>query len=171
MVRREAHCIPAPELLRELLDYFPETGKLLWKKPLSNRVQPGKEAGACDGQGYRVLMVRGYITRVHRAIWAHYYGAWPTGFIDHVNGNRADNRISNLRDVSNAENLQNNYQPQANSTTNLRGVWLDKRRGLFVAELSANRRRHRLGYFKTAEEAHQAYLGAKLLYHSTGRAA
>jgi hypothetical protein len=171
MERREAHCIPTPELLRELLDYFPGTGKLVWKKTLSNRVQPGKEAGSCDGQGYRVLMVSGYTTRVHRAIWAHYHGAWPTGFIDHVNGNRADNRIANLRDVSNAENLQNNYHPQTNSTTSLRGVWLDKRRGRFVAELSAHQKRYRLGSFATAEEAHHAYLAAKVLYHSTGRAA
>ena len=171
MVRREKHCIPSPELLRELLEYCPNSGRLWWKKTLSNRVRPGREVGAPDGQGYRVMMVSGYTTRVHRTIWAHYHGHWPTGFIDHINGDRSDNRILNLRDVTNAVNLQNNYRPQVNSTTGLRGVWFDKRRNNFVAELSANRRKYRLGAFKTAEDAQQAYLSAKALYHAAGEAA
>jgi hypothetical protein len=166
MESRKTNSIPSPEHIRELLSYCPDTGKLTWMKTLSNRARLNQEAGGPDGQGYRILMVAGYITRAHRVAWAHYYGKWPEGYIDHINGNRSDNRIANLRDVSNAVNLQNNHKPQVNSTTGLRGVWYDKRRGNYVAELSANRERHRLGAFRTAEEAHAAYKEAKARLHS-----
>lgn len=171
MERCNSNSIPTPAQLSKLLSFCPDTGKITWKKTLSNRVSPGREAGGPDGQGYRVLMVQNYCVRAHRVAWALHYGKWPEGFIDHINGNRSDNRISNLRDVTNALNLQNSHKPQKNSSTGFRGVFLDRRRGRFTVELSANRVRHRLGSFSTAEEAYAAYLAAKALYHPHALAA
>jgi len=165
MERRKTYSIPAPDRLREAFNYDPETGVLTWQIRTSNRSHVGKEVGSPDGQGYRILMLDKCLLRTHRVAFAHYYGTWPTGFIDHINGNRSDNRISNLRDVSNAENLQNNLKPQRNSTTGLRGACVTKYPGVFAAEISANGVRHRLGMFRSPEAAHAAYLQAKQSLH------
>lgn len=169
MERSTVHCIPTPARIREAFSYDPATGKLCWKIRTSNRSSIGKEAGSPDGQGYRILMLDKCLLRTHRVAFAHFYGEWPKGFIDHINGDRSDNRICNLRDVSNAENLQNNYKPQKNSTTGLRGVSKGKRDGTYCAEISVGRVRHRLGTFCSAEQAHAAYLQAKLALHSLSK--
>lgn len=169
MEHRETHSIPTPARLREAFDYDPDTGLLTWKIRTSNRAYIGREAGSPDGQGYRILMLDKCLLRTHRVAFAHYYGAWPVGFIDHINGNRSDNRISNLRDVSNAENLQNNWKPQKNSTTGLRGAARTKYPGIYAAEISVNRVRHRLGTFRSPEEAHAAYLEAKRKLHGEAK--
>jgi hypothetical protein len=165
MENRNSNSIPSPSRIREAFDYDPESGLLTWRIRTSNRAFPGREAGSPDGQGYRILMLDKCLLRTHRVAFAHYYGAWPKGFIDHINGDRSDNRICNLRDVSNAENLQNNWRPQKNNTTGFRGVWKDARRNKFHAEICVNKIRHRLGPYATAEEAHAAYLVAKDRLH------
>lgn len=169
MERRGTHSIPTPDRLREAFDYEPETGLLTWRIRTSNRSFIGREAGSPDGQGYRILMLDKCLLRTHRVAFAHYHGTWPTGFIDHINGNRSDNRISNLRDVSNAENLQNNWKPQKNSTTGLRGAVRTKYPGVYTAEISVNKVRHRLGTFRSPEEAHAAYLEAKRKLHGEAK--
>ena len=169
MERRGTHSIPTPDRLREAFDYEPETGLLTWRIRTSNRSFIGREAGSPDGQGYRILMLDKCLLRTHRVAFAHYHGTWPTGFIDHINGNRSDNRISNLRDVSNAENLQNNWEPQKNSTTGLRGAVRTKYPGVYAAEISVNKVRHRLGTFRSPEEAHAAYLEAKRKLHGEAK--
>lgn len=164
----KTHFIPSPSRLREAFDYDPDTGILTWKIRTSNRAFIGREAGSPDGQGYRILMLDKCLLRTHRVAFAHYHGYWPKGFIDHINCDQSDNRISNLRDVSNAENLQNNWAPQRNSTTGFRGVAKTKYPGVYAAEISVNKVRHRLGTFRSPEAAHAAYIEAKQKLH--GRA-
>lgn len=162
MENRKRHSIPSIERIREAFSYDPDTGVLIWRIRTSNRSTIGKEAGSPDGQGYRILMLDKCLLRTHRVVWAYFHGKWPKGFIDHINGIRSDNRIRNLRDVSNAVNLQNNMKAQCNNTTGFRGVWVERKSGVFIAEMSMNRKRHLLGRFKTAEEAAAAYAKAKI---------
>lgn len=118
--------LPTPDELRQLLCYDPETGKLFWKKrapeffkddgrngSLSaasswNSQNAGQEAFITQsGDGYLVGGLFKRLTRAHRVAWAITHGEWPTGEIDHINGDRSDNRITNLRDVSSQENKRN----------------------------------------------------------------
>lgn len=170
-----------PELCRQLLRYEPETGKLFWKPrdvdmfvdgrfPASraanawNSKWAGREALAClDSKGYKsghILRVR---TSAHRAGWAVYYGVWPSLHIDHINGDRTDNRIENLRVVSCAEN-QRNQKRHSNNTSGVCGVWFDKRRFRWMAEIMVDYRKVHLGAFGDLEAATKARMEAEKFY-------
>ena len=153
--------LPTILRIREAFNYNPKTGSLTWRIKPSNRVFIGREVGSPDGQGYRILMLDKYLLRTHRVAFAHYYGYWPTGFIDHIDQNRNNNAIKNLRDVSNAVNLQNQTKAQKNSSTKVRGVWFDKRRNKYIAETSCFKKKIYLGSFLTLKEAESAYKGWK----------
>lgn len=84
--------------------------------------------------------------------------------VDHINGNTFDNRKSNLRVATHAQNCQNSKKRKDNST-GFKGVWKEKRTGRFCAEITAEKIRHRLGTFRTAVEAAAAYRSASLFYH------
>lgn len=114
--------LPPLDALRQLLDYDPETGILTWKPRPSdmfknsdkricatwNSRYAGKEAlGHIDANGYKVGHVLGRGIKAHRAAWAIYYGSYPENQVDHINGERNDNRIENLRDVSQSQNQRN----------------------------------------------------------------
>ena len=86
-------------------------------------------------------------------------GEWPKGHVDHINGDKLDNRLENLRDVPPATNFRNRGANR-NNTTGFKGVTYDKRRKKFLAQLKVDRRHVYVGRFDTAEEAHAAYLAA-----------
>lgn len=88
---------------RDRLSYDPETGSLRWR----DGPKAGRVAGTVGVSGYRRVCINGKQLRAHRIAWFIYHGAMPNDQVDHVNRNRDDNRISNLRDVSNAENQRN----------------------------------------------------------------
>lgn len=158
------------ERVRELLDYNPDTGVLTWiglPDYMADRL--GKEAGNVNAvSGHRFVMIdqRNYLA--HRVIWLHVHGVWPNGQIDHKNGNRDDNRLDNLRDTTPTVNAQNLHGPQKNNKTGFLGVIFKPAMAIgkqYEARIMANRRIHRLGYFETPEEAHEAYLAAKRQLH------
>lgn len=93
--------------LAECLEYNSETGLIRWKKRTSNRVNVGDIAGKIDNYGYVKICFRRAMYSAHRIAMCLYNGEWPSGDVDHVNGIRNDNRISNLRAVSARENLWN----------------------------------------------------------------
>jgi hypothetical protein len=154
------------QTLRGLLDYDPDTGIFRWLVSRSG-IQMGAVAGtgSVSDCGYIRIKVNGTKFRAHRLAWLYTHGTWPDHQIDHINGNRADNRIANLRDVSQSTNMQNQTRPQKSNTSGFLGVsWhIGKKR--WDARISVNERSQHLGSFDTAEEAHAAYLAAKLRLH------
>ena len=104
----------------------------------------------------------------HRLAWLYTHGKWPSKYIDHINGVKTDNRIANLREADNGENMQNQRRARRNSKTGLLGVRWNRASGNYVAVITVNRHVINVGSFKTAEEAHEAYLRAKAELHEFG---
>ena len=146
----------SPEELRELLDYDPEAGKLTWKVQTSSRALAGEEAGSLESRGYRQIRIRGVRYPAHRLAWYYIYGVEPKEYLDHINGERDNNRLENLREATHAQNLRNRGK-LPNNTSGFKGVHWDRRDKKFVAKCRVNGKRHHLGYHDTAEAAHEAY--------------
>jgi hypothetical protein len=166
-------------MLRTLLRYEPETGKLFWLERdaslfrdlkfsadrncrIWNTRYAGAEAfKADDGKGYLVGSIFGRAYNAHRVIWALIHGEWPKAEIDHINGDRSDNRISNLRSVSVQENARNSKLP-ADNTSGAIGVSWKKRDARWQAYIAVNRRHIHLGYFDDFDAAVAARKEAEL---------
>lgn len=154
-----------PELLRSLFNYSAETGLLTWKSLPSTLVNAGAPVSYVNKDGYVQVQVKGRKLLAHRVAWAIHFGEWPTGVIDHVNGDRTDNRIANLRDATHRLNAENRRATNPNSKSGLLGAHV-RRDSQWRAEIMVNGKRHRLGDFSTPKEAHQAYLVAKRRLHA-----
>lgn len=153
------------EELREVLDYDHATGVFTWRKQLSRRCPRGTVAGATHSRGYSQLKVLGRVYLAHRLAWLYVHGRWPVGDTDHRDGDRLNNAIDNLREVSHAENGQNVAKQRRATSSRYLGVHLDRRRGRWESQIKINRKRYYLGAFDTQEEAYAAYLDAKSLLH------
>lgn len=142
--------------LKELLRYEPETGQLYW---LVNRrrARAGASAGTVDGNGYLHMSVLGKFYKAHRLVWLLTYGEWPAGLIDHINGDKLDNRLANLRVVTHRQNQQNRERHRAGR---LVGCYYNKRAKRWQAYIKAQGERRHLGMYDTEQEAHAAYLHA-----------
>jgi HNH endonuclease len=150
------------EKIKELFDYFPLSGLLIWKANTGKRNRIGMVAGCIKDTGYVRIQLEKRMLLAHRVAWAIYYGEWPSAFIDHINSKREDNRIENLRSVTHQQNTMNSSVRSHNST-GFKGV--QKQKYGFCARIVFQGRCIRLGYFKTPEEAHQAYEVAAKNYH------
>ena len=152
-------------LVRELLDYDPETGALTWRmrdqkwfastrarNAWNNRFAERITATAQDTNGYLLVGVFGRKYRTHRLIWLWMMGAWPTDQIDHLNHDRADNRWRNLRLVTPAENGKN-QSIRITNTSGAMGVWWDRQRNSWQAYIDASGRRIHLGRYITKTDA------------------
>lgn len=153
-----------PERLREVLNYNPETGVFTWRVRMGNR-RAGEVAGSINTQGYVQLRVDRRQGLAHRLSWLHVYGHWPAHQIDHINGDRADNRICNLRDATRAENSQNMRSPHKDSVSKYLGVTWHKACRKWWARICIDGRRISLGYFDTESDAADAYVAAKRELH------
>ena len=151
------------EKLRELLHYEPETGIFTRKVGSASQVKAGDVAGSPNGRGYLQITVQSRLYRAHRLAWLYVYGSWPEDQIDHINRNRSDNRISNLREVSHKQNHQNKSKP-SNNTSGHPGVCWNKRKSKWVAQITHNQKQIYLGCFNTVEEAIAARKAAEKLY-------
>lgn len=156
--------LPTHERLLAALDYDQSTGVFRWRLRTSTCVQIGDIAGTTAGNsyGYRRLRLDGYLGAAHQWAWYYVTGFWPSE-IDHLNGNRKDNRFANLREVGRTINAQNLRGAHKDSASGLLGV--EKHRHAFHARIMVRGRRHYLGTFGTAQEAHAAYLVAKRELH------
>ena len=140
------------ERVRELLDYCPNTGKFHWKTHRNSQAIQGQEAGHLSKDtGYLILGVDAMKYQAHRVVWLHHYGAWPLEDLDHINHDRADNRICNLRVVNDAVNLRNKSKSKANSS-GYTGVYQIPT-GNWLARICVNRKQINLGTFPKIEHA------------------
>lgn len=159
--------LTAADVRREL-NYDQQTGEFT-RKTSFFKTRVGEIAGSISkSNGYIVVAVCGVQYLAHRLAWLYVHGAWPELHIDHINGIKTDNRIANLREATNGENMQNQRRARRNSKTGLLGVRWNKASGNYVAVITVNRRVINVGSFKTAEDAHEAYLRAKAELHEFG---
>lgn len=157
--------IPIDEL-RKLFTYDAETGRLIWSKTSNARAVEGSQAGCLNRKGYRLIGLHGRQYRAHRIVVALNDGKWPPEelFIDHIDGNRDNNRLTNLRLCTPSENQHNRIIP-SNNTSGLLGVSYDRQDRNWRASICVRRKRFRIGNFSSPEHAHQAYLNAKATLH------
>jgi hypothetical protein len=152
------------EQVRELLDYDPETGRFTWRiAPRGHKA--GSQAGCIDSYGYVVIRIAGAGHKAHRLAWLIAYGEWPDDQIDHINGERSDNRIANLRSLTNQGNQQNRRTAHRGNSSGLLGV--SPKRGKWRAQIKVDGEKRHIGMFDTPEAAHAAYLEAKRKLHPT----
>lgn len=144
------------ERLKELLLYDPETGIFTWER---RRGRPSRTLGAGVKEktyGHILICVDGRMFRAHRLAWLYVHGSFPARHIDHINGVRDDNRISNLREATESQNQCNRA---GTSKTGYKGVYLHKS-GRWYAMIQCGKKRQCLGYFETPEAAAEAYKAA-----------
>lgn len=153
----------AMDSLRNLLSYEPTTGVFTWLVS-RGRVKAGDIAGAVHCNGYIRIQVSGKNILAHRLAWFFTCGAFPAMQIDHINGDKRDNRIENLRDVTPLVNSQNMRGARAGSKSGLLGV--EPYKGKWRARIRINGKRVSLGCMDSKEDAHSAYVGAKRQAHT-----
>lgn len=147
------------------VSYNPETGLFFWNHNFGSRAAAGEVIGSDDMHGYKTVRLNKKSYKLHRLAWFYVNAEWPKGDIDHINGMRSDNRISNLRDVTRKINLENRTVSSKNAC-GLYGVYYDKRKKKYYSAISQNNKKIHLGMFETPEAAHAAYLQAKINSHA-----
>ena len=159
-----------PDALRKLVSYDPESGVLTWKPRAGKKNWNARFAGmecftARDGKGYRHGSILGKTMLYHRLAWVVYYGEFPTTVVDHINGDKDDNRICNLRQVSQKLNARNAKMSSRNKS-GVTGVRYSS--GKWLADIGVDMRCIYLGSFNTFEEAVAARKAAEKLhgYHA-----
>lgn len=157
--------LPSSEQLREQFAYCPETG-LFTKVKAHHRWKQGRPTGWVAANGYVYIHINGSQITAHRLAWFYVHGQWPTRKIDHINGNRTDNRIANLREASDRENAENLRAAHVDNLTGFLGVTFEKKSGRYMAQLNSKGKKVWCKRFATAEEAHAAYLLKKREYHA-----
>lgn len=150
--------------IKRALTYDPATGHFVWAEKVASKVVVGRRAGRLTPSGYRRVKIYGREFAEHRLAWLFVYGVEPPNEVDHVNGVRNDNRIFNLRLATRTENGRN-VGPRPNNTLGLKGVYWNKERGKFQAQITVDGRNLYLGRFLTAKAAAAAYDHAAVEHH------
>lgn len=154
--------LPDIDTLRRLCRYVPGTGDLF---VLRRGIE--RQVIRASGKRYATLYLCGRVVYAHRVAWKLHYGVDAPGLIDHIDRNKSNNRIDNLRVVTVAQNNLNRApitsMQNCKSGALPRGVFFDKKRNWFRARISDGGERRYLGYFKTADAAAQAYRDAALI--------
>ena len=148
------------ERVRELLDYDPASGLFHWKAKSARRTIVGSQAGYPEWNGYIRIGIGGRIYFAHVVAWLLVHGDWPKSQLDHINGNRADNRIENLREATARQNARNR-KTRRDNIARLKGVCVRPcKTKPYQAVICEDGRRISLGYFETKEAAHAVYCTA-----------
>ena len=135
--------------LKDTLEYNQEAGTF-------SRIKNARTiVGTIKPDGYRQVNVCGNLYLEHRLAWLYMTGEWPLAEIDHINGDRADNRFENLREATRLQNATIRKKPSTN-TSGFLGVSIS--RGKYLSQISHNNHIHYLGRYDTPEEAHDVYM-------------
>ena len=163
------------QIIREALDYNPETGELTWRvRPPShfltkklfkiwNKRYSGKKAGSFRKDGYLQVKLNRKPYLNHRISWFLYYGCFPNNQIDHANGVKTDNRIQNLRDVTHQQNAMNRKKEIRNNS-GVTGVRFSKRLKKWRSEIKCKSKYYYIGVFENFDDAVAARKEAEQKY-------
>lgn len=152
------------ERVKELIHYDPATGIFTRIKQSSGNYSRRRQIGQPsdhENKNYGMIRIDGQVHKSHRIAWLYMTGSWPSGVVDHKDGNKANNAFYNLRDCTQQQNLYNSPHPsglnRAKGTTEFRGK--------FRARIRIDGKVRELGMFNTREEAHNAYIDAMHDYY------
>lgn len=165
------------EFIRNCISYNPKDGSLKWlyrdrsqfKSQQAYKAWNTKYKGkvaleTLNASGYRHGTINSTSISAHKVAWAIAFGYWPINQIDHINRDRSDNRLENLRLANKSEN-QHNRSKSKNNTSGFKCVTFDKRNKKWDARIGINNQVVHLGRFFSAEDAHLAYVCASKKYH------
>lgn len=150
--------------LKKALIYDTNTGLFIWSAP-KKKVVVGAVAGSLQPTGYIAIKLNGVAYLAHRLAWFYVHGKWPLDQIDHINGVRDDNRLSNLRESTRSQNHQNKIAPCTN-TSGAKGVSWSKKDGAWRARVKLEGKEHFLGNFSTVEAASAAAIQGRERLHT-----
>lgn len=141
--------------LRAALAYNPETGQFIWVEPTGRRAKVGDIAGSLWPSGYVGITCGGKRYLAHRLAWLFTYGEWPSGDVDHINRNPADNRIDNLRRATRSQNMAN-CGLRSTNTSGVKGVYWCKRSQRWIARVQKDGKHGHVGAFANLADAAKA---------------
>lgn len=157
------------DLVRELFAYDPLTGIVTRRVTRCSVAREGSVVGSLGG-GYLIVSIESRRYQLHRIIWLYVHGYWPCDVIDHINGIPTDNRLSNLREATVAENVRYRRR-RGGCKAPYKGV-MHTRSGKWQAQIYFQGKSHNLGTFATPELAHAAYVsGAEKFFGAFAKAA
>jgi hypothetical protein len=155
--------------LQRILSYDPSTGVFTWINPTSNRVRLNDVAGCLGDDGYLKIQLMGNRYKSHRLAWLYCHGEFPEFELDHIDGVRVNNQLSNLRLATSKQNKEN-VKLKITNTTGYRGIHWDKSRQKWLAHITHNRKFHNLGRFNDINDALKAVITARnqfFTHHNT----
>jgi hypothetical protein len=147
--------------VNQLFDY--KEGKLYWKEDRGANKVKGLHAGSIDSNGYRVIKIKNKMYKEHRLVFLYFTGGLPK-ILDHINRNKEDNRIENLREVSDALNAQNRTTHK-NNVSGHKNVSYNKKRDCYYVRIMVEYTTKFIGTFKTLQEAKEVAETTRKQYH------
>jgi hypothetical protein len=150
--------------LRRFVSYDPSSGQFTRLRNVGGK-RAGEIAGCLNWAGYRRIQIENRDYKAHRLAWAFFHGVWPTQQIDHIDGDRDNNAIYNLREASGSDNVRHRTHIQSNNTSGAHGVIWNKTKNKWQARISVNGRRINLGFFDKLESAAKARDAAEPIHH------
>ena len=165
-----AESIVSRERLLEMFFYAPEAGDLVRKISTSSNARAGDVAGTVSSTtGYRQVNIDGKFYGAHRLVWLYHYGVWPSDQIDHINRDRTDNRIENLREATDAQNRRNMSRRHDNTSGHVGVSWCSRTKK-WVAQIQHTGKNIFLGRCREKEDAIAARKAGELKYWGAYRA-
>jgi hypothetical protein len=148
--------------MRSAVSYNPNTGVFVRLHERMNR-SIGKPTGSLTALGYIIIGIYGGKYYAHRLAWFWVHGEWPESLVDHIDGNKTNNKIINLRLATHGQNLSNS-KVSIKNTSGFKGVVFQPESGNWIAKIKVNYDGYHLGSFKTKIEAAMAYDEAAIKY-------
>lgn len=156
------------DLIREYFHYDPDSGDFISARKNCKRILLGDSVGTISKKGYRVIQFRGKLYQAHRMAYLYMTGSWPENVIDHINGNRSDNRWSNLR---NATHGQNKTYSKRNKNNKSGKCGVSKRvypsgKIVWGVRINIDGKETHLGFFSSFEEAKNVRIKAEQTHYT-----